>query len=131
VSKEDSDKAPGQVSHTDPAASTQVDRKIGKITIVLSKGNTAPVKKVVRETYIPGPAPDLGSETDFVRIEFERPAKSEPKTMWEGTLKKGDKIPNQPFDRFADEKVIVRLLAAKDENTPLEKQSEEPFGPNQ
>ena len=132
ISKENSDKPLGQVSRTEPVPGTEVDRKIVKITIVVSQGSKIQAHRdTVHETYIPGPAPDLGTDTDFVRIEFERPAGSDAKTMWEGTLKKGDKIPNQPFDRYSDEKVIVRVLAAKDENAPLEKQSEEPFGPNQ
>ena len=129
VNKEKSDKPAGQVSRTDPPANGQVDRKTGKVTLVLSLGGiTLTQHTIVHETYHPGSAPYLGGDTVYLRIEYERPAGSDPKEIWHGTLKKGEKIPDQLFDRWSDEKVVVRLLAAKDENSPLEKQGEDTFG---
>ncbi len=117
----------GFVIRTEPAAGAQVDRLKGRVTLVLSSG--PPQSNDVLVTYHPGAAPDLGNDMVFVRIELEQPAGSDPQTVLEKTFKPGDAIPDQQFQRKPDQTIVVRLLAAKDENSPLTSYGEETFAP--
>ncbi|HEY3377612.1 MAG TPA: Stk1 family PASTA domain-containing Ser/Thr kinase [Armatimonadota bacterium] len=123
VTKEASPLPAGQVIRSEPAANTPVKRSV-KVALVLSTGGEG---TSVEETYN-STVPNVGSAMTMVRVEFERPAGSTPQLMWEGTLKPGDAIPEQSFQRAPNEKVIVRMLAGKDDTT-LAVQEEKPFGP--
>ncbi|MHB9132608.1 MAG: Stk1 family PASTA domain-containing Ser/Thr kinase [Armatimonadota bacterium] len=124
VQKEPNELPKGTVIRTTPATGTTVTYN-GKVVLVLSRGID---KK--EETYHPGNAPDLDAPTTFVRIELQRPGK-DPEEMYSDTLKPGDAIPDQHFERQSSEKVIVRMYAGKDEagigNEPY---AEETFGPS-
>jgi serine/threonine-protein kinase len=114
----------GQVVRTAPAAGTVLDRK-GTVTLVRSDGEPAKVQF----TFTPGAAPRVDDlETVYVKIEYERPAGTTPITVWDGTLAPGDPIDPQTLERFENERVVVRILAGKDEAT-AEEQSERVFGP--
>ncbi|HEY3379175.1 MAG TPA: PASTA domain-containing protein, partial [Armatimonadota bacterium] len=122
ITSENSDQPKQTIIRQDPASGALVDCAKGKVTLVASKGTE--VQAVVQETWNPGSAPDLGKDSVYVRIELERPAHSEPKEIYHGTLSPGDKIPVQHFERFANEQVLVRVLAGDDEYSNLTTQTE-------
>jgi serine/threonine-protein kinase len=122
--KEFNDTVPkGMVLRTEPAEKGTVSRD-AQVTLVLSKGPQADEQF----TFRPGKAPDLGAETDYIRIEMENPVGSDPQTVWEGTAKPGERLRDQVLSRRPDQRVVVRIYAGTDE-TDLQKQSEEFFGP--
>ena len=122
--KEFSDSVPsGMVLRTEPAEKSPLSRDAA-VTLVLSKGKQADV--VVN--YHPGVAPDLGVETDYIRIEMENPVGSDPQTVWEGTAKPKEQLKDQQISHRPDQRLVVRMYAGVDEAN-LQKQSEEFFGP--
>jgi len=122
---ENSDTVKGMLIRTEPAMGAQIKRD-AVVTLVLSLGPATVA--VVKETYKPGKAPDIGESTDYIHIEFENPQGSDPQVIWEGQVAPGDEIPEQPFDRKATDRVVVRLFAGKDKDT-LKQVSEDTFGP--
>jgi tRNA A-37 threonylcarbamoyl transferase component Bud32 len=133
VTSEDADLPKAQVIRTDPPANTVVKRD-ATITLVLSTGVKPvlpPIEgEMVTETYLPGAAPDVGSETVYVRIELENPVGSEPEPIVDRVMTPGEEITPQPFDRLVDKRAVVRMFVGKDQESLGERPyAEESFGP--
>lgn len=104
-----------QVLRTEPPAGAQV-RLNEKVTLYLSTGKSVEVT----ESFEPGSVPDIGDPETYIRIEFENPEGSDPQIMYDGQLQPGSAIPRQTFKRKATDKVVVRIIYGKDDNSPLQ-----------
>ncbi|MHB9109913.1 MAG: Stk1 family PASTA domain-containing Ser/Thr kinase [Armatimonadota bacterium] len=134
ATKEASETVPkGFIIRTVPAANTPTGRKQGtKITLVISDGHTPPPPPPWRPAkYTPGKAMSLdpGDTTVYIKIELENPVGSDPQTLLTQTFKTGEDIPEQRFDRLATDTAIIRMYAARDENSALEEVDMQKFEP--
>jgi serine/threonine-protein kinase len=129
--KEYSETVPrGFVIRTDPPAGAEVSRTKGtKITLVISKGRKE--IKVIQAVYTPGKAVNLhpDDQTVYIKIEMENPVGSEPVTLVASTFVPGDDIPVLRFERKETETAVIRMYAARDENSELVLQEERTFAP--
>lgn len=126
ITSENSSDPKGQVTSSDPAAET-IAKRSDKITLVISKGDNDG-GPLVNETFR-WTAPVTNSDSMYVRVEFERPVGSDPQVLWEGTLRQGDTIQPQRFQRKPDEQVRVRVYSGKDSDSQLQQDSEYTYGP--